>query len=99
MANDAERARPSRLIWQTDDTGATCDLSGLLRDSAHVRQARSRYLRAREGHGQHLQIRSLVSDPDDRHADHLRLGAALRAVEPPGDDRPRERPNGFKKRP
>jgi len=95
VANDAERARPSRLIWQTDDTGATCDLSGLLRDSAHMRQARSRCLRccpvmtvttlgrpphrAREGHGQHLQIRSLVSGPDNRHADHLGLGAALRS--------------------
>ena len=44
MANDAERARPSRLTWQTNDTGATCDLSGLLRDSVHVRQARSRCL-------------------------------------------------------
>jgi len=43
--------------------------------------------RAREGHGEHLQIRSLVSEPDARHADHLGLGAALRAVEPPGDDR------------
>jgi len=38
--------------------------------------------RAREGHGQHLQIRSLVSDPDDRRADYLGLDAALRAVEP-----------------
>ena len=28
VANDAERARPSRLIWRTDDTGATWDLSG-----------------------------------------------------------------------
>ena len=28
MANDAQRARPSRLIWRTDDTGATWDLSG-----------------------------------------------------------------------
>jgi hypothetical protein len=52
--------------------------------------------RARDGHGQHLQIHSLVSDPDDWHADHLGLDAALRAVEPPGDDRPREHPNGFK---
>jgi hypothetical protein len=92
----------------------TSSVSGLLRDSAHVRQARSRCLRccpgmtvttlgrpphrAREGHGQHLQIRSLVSDPEDRHADHLGLGAALRAVEPPGDDRPRERPNVFQER-
>jgi hypothetical protein len=42
---------------------------------------------AREGHGQHLQIRSLVSNPDDRHADHLGLDATLRPVEPPGDDR------------
>jgi hypothetical protein len=73
-----------------------------------VRQARSRCLRccpgvtvttlgrpphrACEGHGQHLQIHSFVSDPDDRHADHLGLDAALRAVEQPGDDRPRERP-------
>ena len=89
----------------------TSSVSGLLRDSAHVRQARSRCLRcypgmtvttlgrpphrAREGHGQHLQIRNLVSDLDDRHADHLGLGATLRVVEPPGDDRPRERPNGF----
>ncbi len=87
---------------------------GLLRNSADVRQARSRCLRccpgvtetalgrpphrAREGHGQHLQIHSLVSDPDDRHADHLGLDAALRAVEPPGDDRPRERTNGFQER-
>ena len=43
--------------------------------------------RAREGHGQHLQIRSLVSNPDDRHADHLGLDATLRVVEPPSDDR------------
>ena len=43
--------------------------------------------RAREGHGQHFQIRSLVSNPDDRHADHLGLDATLRPVEPPGDDR------------
>ncbi len=54
--------------------------------------------RAREGHGQHLQIHSLVSDPDDRHVDHLGLHAALRAVEPPDGDRPRERPNGFQER-
>ena len=38
--------------------------------------------RAREGHGQHLRLRSLVSDPDDRNADHLGLDAARRAVEP-----------------
>ena len=43
--------------------------------------------RAREGHGQHFQIRSLVSNPDDRHADHLGLDATLRVVEPPSDDR------------
>jgi hypothetical protein len=40
--------------------------------------------RAREGHGQHLQIRSLVSDPDDRHVDHLgrvqRFGVSSRPV-------------------
>ena len=80
--------------------------------SAHVRQARSRCLRrcpgvtvttlgrsplrAREGHGQHLQIHSFVSDRDDRYVGHLGLDTALRAVEPPGDDRPRGRPNGFK---
>ena len=52
--------------------------------------------RARSGHGQNLQIRSLVSDPDDRHVAHPSLDAAFRAVEPPGDDRPRQRPNGFK---
>ena len=51
--------------------------------------------RAREGHGQHLQLRSLVSDPDDRNADHLGLDAARRAVEPPVTIG-RERPNGFK---
>jgi hypothetical protein len=28
VANDAERARPIRLIWRTDDTGATWGLSG-----------------------------------------------------------------------
>jgi hypothetical protein len=28
VADDAERARPSRLIWRTDDTGTTCGLSG-----------------------------------------------------------------------
>jgi hypothetical protein len=28
VANDAERARPGRLIWRTDDTGARWDLSG-----------------------------------------------------------------------
>jgi hypothetical protein len=28
VANDAERARPSRLTWRTDDTGAICGLSG-----------------------------------------------------------------------
>ena len=81
----------------------TSSVSGLLRDSAHLRHARPRCLRccpgvtvttlgrpphrAREGHGQHLHIRSLVSNPDDRHADHLGLDATLRAVEPPGDDR------------
>ena len=51
--------------------------------------------RAREGHGQHLQLRSLVSDPDDRNADHLGLDAARRAFEPPVTVG-RERPNGFK---
>ena len=28
MKNDAEPAGPGRLIWQTDETGAGCDLSG-----------------------------------------------------------------------
>jgi len=51
--------------------------------------------RAREGHGQHPHIHSLVNDPDERHADHLGLDAVLRAVELPGDARPRERPDGF----
>jgi hypothetical protein len=40
----------------------------------------------------------ITSDPDARHADHPGLGAALRAFEPPGDDRPRERPDGFQER-
>jgi len=44
-------------------------------------------------HGQHLQIRNLVSDPDDTDADLPGPDAALRAVEPLDDDRPR--PNGF----
>ena len=89
----------------------TSSVSSLLTDLAHMRQGRPRCLRcspgvtvttlgrpphrAREGHGQHLQIHSFVSDPDDRHADHLGLDVALRAVEPPGDDRARECPNGF----
>ena len=83
----------------------TSSVSGLLRELAHVRQARSRCLRccpgltvitlsrpshrARGGHGQNLQIRSLVSEPDDTDADLMGPDAALRAVEPPGDDRPR----------
>ena len=45
--------------------------------------------RARSGHGQHLQIRSLASDPDDTDGDLRGPGAALQAVEPLGDDRPR----------
>jgi hypothetical protein len=44
-------------------------------------------------HGQQLQIRNLVSDPDDTDADLPGPDAALRAVEPLDDDRPR--PNGF----
>ena len=47
-------------------------------------------------HGQHLQIRNLVSDPDDTDADLPGPDAALRAVEPLDDDRPR--PNGFQER-
>src|SRR5262249_32751999 len=50
-------------------------------------------------HGQHLPVHRLVSDPDDRNADHLGLDAALRAVEPLGDDRPRERTNGLQEDP
>jgi transposase len=40
-------------------------------------------------HGQYLQIRSLVSDPDDPDAGLPGPDAALRVVEPLGDDRPR----------
>jgi hypothetical protein len=105
--------RGKHVTIQGPSPDLTSSVSGLLRDSAHVRQARSRCLRccpgmtvttlgrpphrAHEGHGQHLQIRSLGTD--DRHADYLGLGAALRAVEPPGDNLPRERPNGFQERP
>jgi hypothetical protein len=83
----------------------TFSVSGLLSNLAHVRQAWLRCLRccpgvtvttlgrpshrARSGHGQYLQIRSLVSDPDDPDADLPGPDAALRAVEPLGDDRPR----------
>jgi len=28
VANDAEPGRPGRLIWQAEETGAVCDLSG-----------------------------------------------------------------------
>lgn len=48
------------------------------------------------GHGQHLQSRSVVSDPDNRHVDHLGPDATLRAVEPSGDYRPRQRLMIFK---
>lgn len=93
----------SDLVGRTGFEPVASSVSGLVRDSAHLRQARPRCLRccpgvtvttlgrpphrAREGHGQHLQIGSLVSNPDDRHADHLGLDATLRAVEPLGDDR------------
>jgi hypothetical protein len=50
------------------------------------------------GAAQHLQFRSLMSDPDDTHADPPGLDAALRVVEPPVDDRPHEHPNGFQER-
>jgi hypothetical protein len=79
--------RPQSRLWlegaETYTQRAIPDLTssvpGLLPDSVHVRQARSRCLRccpgitvtalgrpphrAREGHGQHLQIHSLVSNP------------------------------------
>ena len=97
----ASRAQIRAQIWLlTSDIAVrvTASVSGLLRGSPNVRQARPRCLRccpgvtittpgrpphrAREGHGQHLQIHSLGSDSDDTDADHTGLVSALRAVEP-----------------